>query len=320
MRLSTAAAEPRAETSDGIEVSICCCTFRRPAGLARLLQSLRSLDSASPSHEVIVVDNDAHASAQPVAEAARLEGMQVKYTIEPARGLARARNRSLELAAGDYVAFIDDDEEAAPRWLLELWEEVVRSGADGGIGPVLPTFAAGAPRWLVEGGFFERGRPPTGTPLKAELTRMGNALVARRPLIALRGPFDERYNFTGGEDGDVFARLIGAGCRFVAVDSAIVFEYLTPRRTTVRWLLKRRVRTGIDQSRLAAAAAPTQWGRLRSVVSFARAFKEGLIGLLLLPVARASGLRCMLRSARHIGHVMFLNGLSCRPYLEDSWR
>jgi len=315
-----AAAEPRAETTDGIEVSICCSTFRRPAGLARLLRSLRSLDPASPSHEVIVVDNDADASAQPVVEAARLEGMEVKYTIEPARGIARARNRSLELAAGEYIAFIDDDEEAAPRWLLELWREVVRSGAEGGIGPVLPVFSPGAPRWLVEGGFFERERLPTGTPLTAKMTRMGNALVARRPLIALPGPFDERYNFTGGEDGDVFTRLIGAGCRFVAVDSAIVLEHLTPRRTTMRWLLKRRVRTGIDTHRLAAADAPPQWDRLRSTVPFASAIKEGLIGLLLLPVARTSGLRRLLLSARHIGHVMFLNGLSCRPYLEDSWR
>lgn len=316
-----AAAEPRAETTDGIEVSICCCTFRRPAGLARLLRSLRSLDSASPSHEVIVVDNDADASAQPVVEAARLEGMEVKYTIEPARGIARARNRSLELAAGEYIAFIDDDEEAAPRWLLELWGEVVRSGVEGGIGPVLPTFSTGAPGWLVEGGFFERGRLPTGTLLKPEHTRMGNALVARRPLIALPGPFDERYNFTGGEDGDVFARLIGAGCRFVAVDSAIVLEYLTPTRTTMRWLLKRRVRTAIDKFRLTAPAAAPQWGRLRSAVPLARALKEGTVGLLLLPVARASGLRYLLLSAGHIGHVMFLNGLGCRPYyLEDSWR
>jgi succinoglycan biosynthesis protein ExoM len=315
-----AAAEPRADTTDRIEVSICCCTFRRPAGLARLIQSLRSLDPESPSHEVIVVDNDAEASAQPVVEAARMEGMHVKYAVEPARGIARARNRSLELATGEYVAFIDDDEEAAPRWLLELWREVVRSGAEGGVGPVLPAFSADAPRWLVEGGFFERGRLPTGTPLKAEWTRMGNALVERGPLIALSGPFDERYNFTGGEDGDVFARLIGAGCRFVAVDSAIVLEHLTPNRTTMRALLKRRVRTGIDQSRLAAAGAPPRWGPLGSAVASARALKEGLIGLLLLPVARASGLRRLLLSARHIGHVMFLNGLSCHPYLNDSWR
>ena len=302
-----------------VEVSVCCCTFRRPAGLARLLRSLTDLDPASPRYEVIVVDNDNEASGRPVVQAARLGGMHVQYGVEPARGLARARNRSLELASGEYVAFIDDDEEAAPGWLLELWREVIRSGADGGVGPVVPRFGAVAPRWLIEGGFFERMRPPTGTRLKAELTRMGNALVARRPLMALPGPFDERYNFTGGEDGDVFARLIDAGCRVIAVDSAVVYEHLTPRRTTMRWLLKRRVRTGIGQSRLAAGGALPRWPRLRSVGALARVLTHGLIGVLLLPVARPSGLRRLLLAARHVGHLMFLNELTYRAYLEDSW-
>ena len=308
------------EAAGPVEVSVCCCTFRRPAGLARLLRSLSDLAPGSPRYEVIVVDNDAEASGRPVVRAARLEGMDVEYAVEPRRGLARARNRSLELASGKYVAFIDDDEEAAPRWLLELWGEVIRSGADGGVGPVVPRFAAGAPRWLVEAGFFERMRPATGTRLRPELTRMGNALVARHRLMALPGPFDERYNFTGGEDGDVFARLIDSGCRFIAVDSAVVYEHLTPGRTTMRWLLKRRVRTGIDQSRLAAAGAPGRWRGLRSAGSLARALTHGLIGVLLLPVARASGFRRLLLAARHLGDLMFLNGLTCRPYLKDSWR
>lgn len=302
------------------EVSICVCTLRRPASLARLLRSLGNLDPASPSHSVIVVDNDADATAQPVVQQARAEGMRVQYAVEPVRGIARARNRSLELATGRYIAFIDDDEEAAPRWLLCLWQEVVRHGAQGGVGPVVPKFQVGAPRWLIEGRFFERLRFPTGAPLNALLTRGGNALVERRALAALPGPFDERYNFTGGEDGDVFARMVEAGCRFIAVDSAIVYEHLTPRRTTVRWLLMRRVRTSIDKFRLRAAGMPVRWRRLRSARSVAMALKEGLVGLLLFPVARVSGFGRILLAAEYVGHFMFLNGLACRPYLKDSWR
>jgi glycosyltransferase involved in cell wall biosynthesis len=281
---------------------------------------LRDLSPASPRHELIVVDNDPAASGLPAVEAARLDGLQLEYAVEPARGLARVRNRSLQLATGEYVAFIDDDEEADPRWLLELWREVARSGADGGIGPVVPRFGDGAANWLADAGFFERARFPTGTRLPGELTRIGNSLIARRALTAQPGPFDERFDFTGGEDGDVFARLIDAGCHFIAVDSALVYEHLTPRRTTMRWLLKRRVRTGIDQSRLTAVGPPARWRRLRSAGSLARALKYGLAGLLLFPVARVAGFRRLLLAARHIGHAMFLNGLTCRPYLEDSWR
>jgi succinoglycan biosynthesis protein ExoM len=302
------------------EVSICVCTLRRPAGLARLLRSLGNLDPASPSHTVIVVDNDADATARPVIQKARAEGLPVQYAVEPVRGIARARNRSLALATGRYVAFIDDDEEAAPGWLLCLWQEVVRHGAQGGVGPVVPRFQVGAPRWLDEGGFFERSRFSTGVRLKAELTRTGNALVERGALLAVPGPFDERYNVTGGEDGDVFARMVDAGSRFIAVDSAIVYEHLTPRRATVRWLLMRRVRTSIDKFRLRSAGVPVRRRGWRSARCMAMALKEGLIGLLLFPVARVYGFGRMLLAAEHIGHFMFLNGLACRPYLKDSWR
>ena len=66
----------------------------------------------------------------------------MQYTVEPVRGIARARNRSLELATGEYIAFIDDDEEAAPDGSV-LWQEVVRCGAEGGVGPVLPSVPGG---------------------------------------------------------------------------------------------------------------------------------------------------------------------------------
>ena len=186
---------------------------------------------------------------------------------------------------------------------------------------MIPKFAVGAPPGSSTAGSSSARRFPTGTPpARRSRPGHGNALVARRPLMALPGPFDERYNFTGGEDGDVFARLIDAGCRFIAVDSAIVYEHLTPRRTTMRWLLRRRVRTGIDQSRLTAPARRRDGGACGVRARSQGRSSEGLVGLLLFPVARASGFAPPATRSRHIGTSMFLNGLTCRPYLEDSWR
>jgi succinoglycan biosynthesis protein ExoM len=302
------------------EVSICICTYRRPAGLLRLLRSLRNLHPSGPRHEVIVVDNDAAATGEPAVRRARAEGLAVRYLVEPVRGIARARNRSLEPATGEYVAFIDDDEEADPRWLAHLWAEVARDGGTGGVGPVLPRFGEGTPWWLIEGRFFERRRLPTGTILRAKETRTGNALVRRRPLMALPGPFDERYDFTGGEDGNLFARMIDAGARFIAVDSAIVYEHLTPARTTVRWLLRRRFREGMDVARLDGAGEPARGRRRRSLRPLAAGLGWGLWGLLLFPTSPTRGVDRLSHAARRLGWAAFLNGLSVRPYLNDSWR
>jgi succinoglycan biosynthesis protein ExoM len=303
-----------------IQVSVCICTFRRPVGLERLLRSLRHLDPASPSHEIIVVDNDAAATAEPVVTHARENGLDVLYIAEPKQGIARARNRSIEAARGEYVAFIDDDEEADPRWLRCLWEEVVHRGATAGVGPVLPQFSERAPRWLIDSGVFERRRLATGTVLHATDTRAGNALIERRALEALSGPFDQRFDFTGGEDGEFFARLIDSGARVVAVDNAIVYEHLTSRRTTLRWLWQRRLRTSIDAARLLDRGTPANWRRLRSLRWLARALVCASASVISFPISRNDGFYFMLVAAERLAQFMYLNGLSVRPYRRNSWR
>ena len=303
-----------------IDVSVCICTFRRPAGILRLLRSLGRHAGSPPSHEIIVIDNDATASAAPAIQQARAEGVAVAYDVEPLRGIARARNRSVQRARGEYVAFIDDDEEATPGWLMHLWGEVTRAGVEGGVGPVVPTFGHGVAPWMVEGRFFERARFPTGTVLGFKYMRTGNALIRRRSLLALPGPFDERYNFSGGEDSDLFRRLSDAGCRLIAVDSAVVHEHVTPARTTMRWLLRRRFVHAIGEARLDRLATPPR-RQLRSVDVLAKAARWGGLGLLLFPVRRAEGFRYLMRSVATLGRLpVIVDRWAPRPYLEGSWR
>jgi len=303
-----------------IDVSICVCTFRRPGGLLRLLRSLGRLDAASPRCEIIVVDNDADMSAAPAVEQARAEGLRLAYLVEPLRGIARARNRAVAPARGEFVAFIDDDEEAEPLWLVHLYGEVLRHGVDGGIGPVLPRFEAPPPPWLIAGDFFARPRPPTGTSLVVRGMRTGNALVRRGRLMALGGPFDERYALTGGEDTELFGRLVDSGCRVIAVDTAIVHEYLPPNRTTVRYVLRRRFLAGIGSARAHSARDPGprhRWERLRWLSS---GLAWGISGLLVFPAARTRGVTRLALAARDLGRFAFHSGFSYQPYGRDSWR
>ena len=300
-------------------ISICVCTFRRPDALLRLLRSLGRLDPATPAHEIIVVDNDAAMTAAPAIRQARAEGLEVRSAVEPWRGIARARNRSVEPAIGEYVAFIDDDEEAAPDWIVRLWDEVVRHCADGGIGPVVPSFDPPTPRWLAEGRFFERPRFPTGTILRPGYLRTGNALVRRRALMALPGPFDERYDLGGGEDTDLFARLIHAGARFIAVDDAVVYEHLPAARATVRWLLERRFRGAFRGAALKRETFPAGLRPWEGTRSLASGLASGALGLLSFPASRTYGLTRLVVAAQHLGRFALHSGISLPPFLRD-WR
>jgi glycosyltransferase involved in cell wall biosynthesis len=303
-----------------IDVSICICTYRRPEGLRRLLRSLGRLDPASPRHEIIVVDNDVARGGEDAVRQARAEGLAIEYLVEPVRGIARARNRSVRPARGAFVAFIDDDEEADPHWLVNLHGELIRHGADAAIGPVVPVFHEQASPWLVEGGFFDRPRPPTGTVLQRSGARTGNALIRRRCLAALSGPFDERYALSGGEDTDLFVRLHALGCRTIAVDTAIVHEHLPPNRATVRWLLRRRFVVGMGGARFYAATVPgVRWGRQRARW-LASGLAWGVAGVVLFPAFPVRGLDRLALAARHLGRFAFYSGFSYDPYAQDSWR
>ncbi|MBX3024627.1 glycosyltransferase [bacterium] len=303
-----------------IDVSICVATFRRPAGLLRLLRSLGRLDPASPRHEIIVADNDAAGSGETAVRQARAEGIAVEYRVEPRRGIAQARNCSVAPARGTWVAFIDDDEEADPRWLIDLLEAVERHGADGGVGPVLPRFHDATPRWMIEGGFFDRPRRPTGTVLQRGGFRTGNALLRRERLMALPGPFDERFALSGGEDTDLFVRLCAAGVRIVAVDTALVWEHLPPNRTTVGWYLRRRFLVGMSSARYYAADTPDLRPSEQLLRSLATGLAWGMSGLVVFPASRANGLTRLANAARYLGHFAFYSGYSYHPYAHDSWR
>src|SRR6266540_6484865 len=140
-------------------IAICVCTMRREPALTALLQALCHLDleGLDPGRlRVVVLDNDAAASAEPVVRRFRasLPG-ELRYRVEPRRGYPFARNAALQEAGPvDFVAFIDDDEVPEPRWLAELARVQRSSGAAIVTGPVLPMLPPTAPRWARDGRFF----------------------------------------------------------------------------------------------------------------------------------------------------------------------
>src|SRR3712207_5378192 len=93
-----------------VHVTVAIPTYRRPDRLRRLVPLV--LDQAREGSadgrylvDVLVVDNDPEGSG-----AAAASGHPVRYVAEPTPGIAAARNRAIDEAAGSrLLAFIDDD-------------------------------------------------------------------------------------------------------------------------------------------------------------------------------------------------------------------
>jgi len=229
-------------------VTVCICTFKRPTLLKRTLQGLEEqLSDGRFTYSVVVVDNDRNASAGDlVAAHSEASALRVDYCIEPEQNIALARNRAVLHASGDYVAFIDDDECPSRTWLARLLAACEAFGVDGALGPVRPQFDTPPPGWLLRSGLCERTAHQTGQVLHFRQTRTGNALLKRGILHAIDGPFRAAFA-NGGEDQDLFRRLIECGYTFAWCSEAVVYEVVPPERQTRRYYLKRALLRGQNE-------------------------------------------------------------------------
>lgn len=299
--------------------SVCVATFRRPDGLRLVLASLA--DQVVPSDlrmEIVVVDND---GADPVAPTIcdtfrdAYPELDVIVDIEPERNIARARNRTVDLAKGDVLAFIDDDEIADRHWIARLVETMDTYDADGVFGRVTARFPEGAPAWAAELDMFNRPSPPTGS--VARYTRTSNCLVRSTALAAHRrgddGPFDPAYGRTGGSDSDLFERMRRSGATLVTAHEAEVTEMVPPERTRPAWMFRRAFRQGA----LYAYRSTRDVGLAAKVATMAGSTGRAVVGALATALSltnRAQRARWALRTASYCGHLAGVVGIVPRGY------
>lgn len=279
---------------------MCVCTYRRPELLRRLLASLGAQHSEGRfTLSVVVADNDRLESARSVvAAAAASTAVAIRYCVEPRQNIALARNRALEHASGDFVAFIDDDEEASADWLLRLLAALERYGADGVLGPVIPRFATTPPDWIVRGRVFERPSVPTGTWLRWKQTRTGNVLLRRAIFEDPANRFRAEYG-RGGEDVDFFRRLMAQGLRFVWCAEAAVDETVPDERCRRAYLLKRALLRG---------RAPYNQEAWPIAVSLVAIPAYALVLPVLLGFGQHLFMRYLIKECDHIGRIVALLG------------
>lgn len=219
----------------------------------RLIESLNHQEfqkNPEPDWFLVIIDNHPFDSARDLVEDCKKHfSKQIRYSTEPQKGIASARNTAIRVAKEfDLLIFIDDDEFADVHWIDELLYVQRKFDGDIVIGPVIPLFETHPPAWILKGRFFDRPRYKTGTLL--EYARTGNMLIKSVWLNKLPGPFDIKFNLTGGEDMLFSALLRDLGAKIIWADDAIVFENNPQNRLSVNWLVKRAWRGGMNITRV----------------------------------------------------------------------
>ena len=214
--------------------------------LSKLLDELgNQLTTGLFTYSAVVVDNDFRQSAKATVEHhRRRSALKIDYHVEPDQNISQARNKAIDNAVGNLIAFIDDDEFPEPNWLLELFSTCMKYDVDGVLGPVVPHFPKEPPRWIKDGKICDRPTYPTGTAMHWDHMRTGNVLFRQRLLQDPTHRFRREYGRSGGEDGDFFCRVCEDGARFVWCHDAAVYETISDDRLEASYYLKRAMRIG----------------------------------------------------------------------------
>ena len=113
------------------KVSVVLPTFERWPLLPRALSSV--LEQTEADLEVLVID-DCSSDGTPARLAAVTDPRLRVLRQDPNQGVARARNRAIEEAHGEWIAFLDDDDFWAPTRLSEHLRAIADAGASWGYG------------------------------------------------------------------------------------------------------------------------------------------------------------------------------------------
>jgi glycogen(starch) synthase len=212
-------------------ISVVVNTCDRAESLRVTLRALEQLDHEA--FEVVVVNGPSTDHTADVLD--EFEG-RIKVGSCPDRNLSMSRNIGIALAAGDIVAFIDDDAYPDPAWLNRLEEgydsdEVAATG-----GPVYDhTGAAFQARYTTVDRFgqaeFDLAVNPTpylNSPGSLTFTHLigTNASFRRDRLVAIGG-FDEEFEYYLDET-DVSARIADQGWLIRALDDGYVYHKFLP--------------------------------------------------------------------------------------------
>ena len=201
--------------------TVVVCTRDRPEDLQRCLEAFMRLPD--DGQEYLVIDNCPASDA--TMELVK-NYPKVRYIREDVPGSSAARNRALREAKHEFVAFTDDDAAPDPNWLRSLLQNFSDPRVMCVTGLVMPLeLETEAQEW------FERYSPhgrgfyrlvfdgAKCDPLIVAPVGVSASMALRKSAIDFIGLFDEDLGAgtptVGGEDCELFARILRSGYRIV---------------------------------------------------------------------------------------------------------
>lgn len=237
-------------------LTLALCTHNHRPRLERTLRALAQVQPPQSTWELLIVDNaSTDGTAELLAESGwRANRSNVRVVRESKLGLSHARNRAIREAAGEYVVFMDDDETPDPEWLRAFERVMLAEQPDALGGRIEVLFEDGErPAWLHDEllgflGKLDHGLPAgrlrdPGTPI------FGGNFAFRRAIFERVGAFDTGLGRkgsanVGGEDTEIYRRMLAAGCSVWWVPQAVIHHRIQTGKLRRSYFLDLHFRQG----------------------------------------------------------------------------
>lgn len=226
-------------------VSVVVPTRNRPEGLRACLDALSAQTVAD--FDVLLGDDASDVPASDLVTSDLRGRLDIRVLRNDAqRGPAFTRNRAIEAARGEYIAFVDDDVRVVPTWLeTHLAAHTHSADALASIGPLAAPADWDAEPWTRwEARTLQREYDRMARGVYAPTWRQfhtGNAVLARAALQDVGG-FDD--SFGRAEDIEAARRMAARGLEFTFLPEAIGWHY--SHRTMDAWLAVAHAYGGAD--------------------------------------------------------------------------
>lgn len=222
------------ERDDFFGRSIVIPVYNDPTGISKTTNSL--LGSIQDPPEILVADNGSTDDTRDVIRHYAQTHQNVHLLVEDEiQGSYAARNRGIQHAEGDVLAFIDADETVDDDWLETALQAMQDQNAD--------YLGCNVELTLPEDTLVARYNARTGFPVKQYLETEHYAptcaLLVRREVFEGVGTFDSRL--ISGGDREFGERVYDAGYKQGYAEDATVYH---PARTDLESLAKKNFRVG----------------------------------------------------------------------------
>ncbi|OGM60207.1 hypothetical protein A2955_04055 [Candidatus Woesebacteria bacterium RIFCSPLOWO2_01_FULL_37_19] len=226
------------------EVSVIIPTYNRRLVIGRAIKSV--LNQTYNDYELIIVDDGSSDGTRELIQEYAEKDKRIKYVYQENRGASSARNFGIKQSLGEYLAFLDSDNE----WLSDFLETMVsvfknrKSLLMAYCSENL--FLTSEDRDINGKIIARRVRAEEYNPAKLLKTNYIdiNCVILKRELYDNLGGFDE--NLTSLEDWDYFARVaIAYPFSIRHVDTVLVNYYYSEGFDTItnKMMPKRAIRS-----------------------------------------------------------------------------